>query len=138
MNGNGRVGILVDMPTALKKSLVRRVRERGSNMNDEANAILAKSYGHQYEPTGRRSHPSTRGGSVLLRVDPALKMALQLDALKSQPSNLSHQVLRILGAELQVEIALPRRNRSPFGGGSRDSQRSSVRGASARSHRGST
>lgn len=119
MTKDNRVGILVAMPTRIKKPLVRRVRERGTNLNDEASAILAAHYGHSFSPSGRRAHPSAKGGSVLLRVDADLKMDLQLDALQNPPSNLSYQVLRVLGREFNVEVAGPRVNRSPFGGGRR-------------------
>lgn len=113
-----RVGVFVLMPAEVKEPLVQRVRERNSNMNDEACAIIAAHYKVPFEPTGRVGHPSSEGGGVVLRLDPKVKLAAQYDALQSTPSNLSHQIVRVLAREFDVDVPGPQRNRSPFGGGS--------------------
>jgi len=118
MSSDSRVGILVSMPRNVKRALVKRVRSEGANLNDVAVSILSRAYGQPFSPIGRRTAPSAAGGPVLLRVDPELKLALQLDALRNPPANLSYQVLRVLAHDLKVEIGPPGRNRSPFGGGS--------------------
>jgi hypothetical protein len=116
---SGRVSVFVLMPSEVKEPLVQRVRERNSNMNDEACAIIAANYKLPFNPTGRVGHPSSREGGVVLRLDPAVKLAAQYDALGNPPANLSHQIVRVLAREFGVEVPGPQRHRSPFGGGPR-------------------
>lgn len=119
MSSDSRVAILVAMEGPMKAALVARVHANDSNLNDEAVSILAERLGLPFSPTGRRAHPSPRGGAVVLRMDKALKRRLQHRALESDRSNLAHTINSLLGEELNVKVAPAGRVRSPFGGGRR-------------------
>src|SRR5436190_22998238 len=114
------VTVLVQMPTALKRAVVRRVRSERSNANDVIVGTLAKRYRVPFTPTGRRGNPGASGGPVVLRMPRQLKRRLQIDALRHQPSNLSERVLTALADEFGIELNRPTRHRTPFGGGRQD------------------
>jgi hypothetical protein len=90
------VAVLVQMPAALKRAVVRRVRSEGSNANDVMVGALAKYYRVPFTPSGRRSAPGARGGPVVLRVPRLLKDRLTRDALEQERPNLSDRVLAVL------------------------------------------
>ena len=49
-----RTSVLVRMPPAIKRALVREVARRGSNLNDVAVELLAERHGVQFSGSGRR------------------------------------------------------------------------------------
>lgn len=111
--------VLVQMPAALKREVVRRVRATDSNANDVIVGALAKRYRVPFAPTGRRARPGAQAGPVVIRLPLALKRRLQIDALRHEPSNMSERVIAALADEFGVEVVLRTRHRSPFGGGGR-------------------
>lgn len=117
---NDVVAVMVHMPGALKRAVVRRVRSEGSNANDVMVGALAKHYRVPFAPSGRRGEPGGRSGPVVLRMPRRLKRRLQIDALRHEPSNLSERVVTRLAQELGVEVRRPTRHRTPFGGGPQD------------------
>ncbi len=64
------------MPPALKRRLADEVKGSGRSFNDVAVGHLAASVAVPFEPSGRPGGPTREGGSVLLRVPPALKERL--------------------------------------------------------------
>jgi myo-inositol-1-phosphate synthase len=71
-----RSDVLVRMPAALKRRLVREVEARGSNLNDLAVEILASRFAVPFQGSGRRAARPSSKGDVLLRMPPELKSKL--------------------------------------------------------------
>jgi myo-inositol-1-phosphate synthase len=73
-------GVLVRMPSTLKRRLAREVARRQGTLNDIAVELLADRYGVAFEPSGRKGSVPSDSGEVLLRVPPELKHRLDADA----------------------------------------------------------
>jgi myo-inositol-1-phosphate synthase len=71
-----RSDILVRMPAALKRRLVREVEVRGGNLNDVAVEILASRFAVPFHGSGRRAGRPRGKGDVLLRMPTELKEKL--------------------------------------------------------------
>jgi myo-inositol-1-phosphate synthase len=71
-----RSDVLVRMPAALKRRLVREVEARGSNLNDLAVEILASRFAVPFQGSGRRAGRPSSKGDVLLRMPAELKSKL--------------------------------------------------------------
>jgi hypothetical protein len=116
MNGDV-VAVLVQMPAALKRRIVKSVHAENSNANDVIVSALAKRYRVPFTPTGRRSNPGTGAGPVVVRMPRLLKRRLQIDALRHEPSNMTERVVSVLADEFGLDVDRPTRHRAPFGGG---------------------
>lgn len=69
----------------LKRALLRKVRQDGSNMNDVAVLILAAAVGFKYETNGRRSTgATTTSGDVVLYMPAKLHKKLKLRAVHDE------------------------------------------------------
>ncbi|MGH2920466.1 MAG: toxin-antitoxin system HicB family antitoxin, partial [Gaiellaceae bacterium] len=73
-------GVLVRMPSTLKRRLAREVARRHGTLNDIAVELLAERYRVAFEPSGRKGSVPSDSGEVLLRVPPELKQRLDADA----------------------------------------------------------
>jgi myo-inositol-1-phosphate synthase len=120
------------MPAPLKRLLVEETEAQGSNVNDVAVGILANRFGISYEGTGRRSPAAGASGVVLLRVPPALKRRLQLEAFE-RGSNTNDVILETLSERLGTPFESNRRRSVPFGGGRRKEAMASTNGHRPRS-----
>jgi myo-inositol-1-phosphate synthase len=97
------------MPAHLKGALVRETARRHSNVNDVAGSILAKSFGIDYTPSGRRRKVLAGSSPViLLRVSPELKDEIHAQASRSG-SNANDVILAALADGLGVPSARNRK-----------------------------
>ncbi len=78
--------VLVRMPAPLKRRLAREVGRRGATLNDVAVELLARRFGVEFEPSGRRGTVPGESPSVLLRVPPALRTRIQAEADERESS----------------------------------------------------
>jgi myo-inositol-1-phosphate synthase len=78
--------VLVRMPAPLKRRLAREVGRRGATLNDVAVELLARRFGVEFEPSGRRGTVPGESPSVLLRVPPALRARIQAEADERESS----------------------------------------------------
>lgn len=113
------MSVLIRVPPRLRNRLVGSVRREGSNLNDLIVGTLATRYAVPFDPSGRRSKATIPSGAVVVRMPAELKKKIQLDALDHYPSNLTERIVTALAEELEVNLNLQVRNRSPFGGGRR-------------------
>jgi myo-inositol-1-phosphate synthase len=120
------------MPAPLKRRLVHETEARGSNVNDVAVGILADRFGIAYHGTGRRSAAAGASGVVLLRLPPALKRRIQLEAFE-RGSNTNDVILQTLSERLGIPFESNRRRSVPFGGGRRKEAMASTNGHRQRS-----
>jgi myo-inositol-1-phosphate synthase len=120
------------MPAPLKRLLVEETEAQGSNLNDVAVGILANRFGIAYQGTGRRSGAAGASGVVLLRLPPALKRRLQLEAFE-RATNTNDVILETLGERLGTPLEANRRRSVPFGGGRRKEPMASTNGHRPRS-----
>src|SRR3989454_456163 len=120
------------MPSELKRRLVHEVEAQSSNLNDVAVADQAVRFGLPFAGSGRGSPAAAATGSVLLRLPPALKRRIQLEAFE-RASNTNDVILLALGERLGVPFQKNRRRSVPFGGGRRKEAMSSTNGQRSRS-----
>ncbi len=120
------------MPSELKRRLVHEVEAQSSNLNDVAVGILADRFGIPFAGTGRRSPAAGASGVVLLRLPPALKRRIQLEAFE-RASNTNDVILLALSERLGVPFQSNRRRSVPFGGGRRKEVMAATNGHKPRS-----
>jgi myo-inositol-1-phosphate synthase len=120
------------MPSELKRRLVHEVEAQSSNLNDIAVGILAGRFGIPFAGTGRRSPAAGASGVVLLRLPPALKRRIQLEAFE-RASNTNDVILLALSERLGVPFQSNRRRSVPFGGGRRKEVMAATNGHKPRS-----
>ena len=120
------------MPAQLKRRLVHETEARASNVNDVAVGILAGRFDMPYDGSGRRSPAAGASGVVLLRLPPALKRRIQLEAFE-RGSNTNDVILETLSERLGVPFESNRRRSVPFGGGRGKEPMASTNGHRARS-----
>jgi myo-inositol-1-phosphate synthase len=112
------------MPGSLKRALVREVARRESNLNDVAVALLARSFGVAFSPSGRRRKAIPgAAGAVVLRMPHELRRELKASARRRR-LNVNDLVLLTLSEALEVPFTSNRkdarmasRNGSPNGNG---------------------
>jgi myo-inositol-1-phosphate synthase len=111
-------GILVRMPSVLKRRLAREVARRESTLNDVAVELLAERFGVPFEPSGRRGRVPGETGVVLLRVPPELKRQLEATARERQTST-NNLIVESLSEQLDAshprKEAMEKRNGSQNG-----------------------
>src|SRR5437762_2235887 len=115
------------MPPQLKRRLVHETEARDSNVNDVAVGILADRFGVPFEGSGRRNPAAGASGVVLLRLPPALKRRIQLEAFE-RGSNTNDVILETLSERLGLPFESNRRRSVPFGGGRRKEPMASTNG----------
>jgi myo-inositol-1-phosphate synthase len=120
------------MPAELKRRLVHETDARTSNLNDIAVGILADRFGMPYDGSGRRSPAAGTSGVVLLRLPPALKRRIQLEAFE-RGSNTNDVILETLSERLGIPFESNRRRSVPFGGGRGKEPMASTNGRRSRS-----
>jgi myo-inositol-1-phosphate synthase len=103
-----RTEVLVRMPGELKKRLADEVAQRGSNLNDVAVEILARRFGIEFDPTGRRGSPRATGRDVLLRMPRILK-----DRLRQRASERKRTTNELIVETLSERLGVnsPRKER---------------------------
>jgi myo-inositol-1-phosphate synthase len=99
-------GILVRMPSALKRRLAREVARRESTLNDVAVELLAERFDVPFEPSGRRGRVPGETGVVLLRVPPELKRQLEA-AARDRATSTNNLIVESLSE--QLDVAPPRK-----------------------------
>jgi myo-inositol-1-phosphate synthase len=102
------------MPPALKRALAREVGRRGSTMNDVAVELLARRFGVEFRPSGRKGSIPGASGAVLLRLPAELKRALK-DAADTASSTTNRLVVETLADELQGKDRMAQTNGSKNG-----------------------
>jgi myo-inositol-1-phosphate synthase len=120
------------MPAELKRRLVHETEARASNLNDIAVGILADRFGMPYDGSGRRSPAAGTSGVVLLRLPPALKRRIQLEAFE-RGSNTNDVILETLSERLGIPFESNRGRSVPFGGGRGKEPMASTNGRRSRS-----
>jgi myo-inositol-1-phosphate synthase len=109
------------MPVAIKRSLVREVARRGSNLNDVAVSLLAERFGIPFSPSGRRRKviPGA-AGAVVLRMPPELRRELRA-AAERQHGNVNDLVLLTLSEALEIPFASNNRKDTQMASGTNGS-----------------
>jgi myo-inositol-1-phosphate synthase len=120
------------MPAQLKRRLVHETEARARNLNDIAVGILADRFGVPYDGSGRRSPAAGTSGVVLLRLPPALKRRIQLEAFE-RGTNTNDVILETLSERLGIPFESNRRRSVPFGGGRGKEPMASTNGHRSRS-----
>jgi hypothetical protein len=115
---DARRGVLIRLPLELKVAVLAEADQQGLGMNDVLVGAIASRYGMQYVPSLRRSRrPDPMKSAIVLRMDDALKLEVQFDALR-QRSNMTDTLVRLLAEAFSVDIDFtPPRRQTPFGGG---------------------
>jgi myo-inositol-1-phosphate synthase len=120
------------MPAPLKGRLIQAAETQDSNVNDVAVGMLADRFGVSYQGSGRRGGAAGSSGVVLLRLPPALKRRIQLEAFE-RGSNTNDVILETLSERLGLPFESNRRRSVPFGGGRRKEPMASTNGHRPRS-----
>jgi predicted HicB family RNase H-like nuclease len=118
VSNDDRISILIALPEELSCTVVRAAEQEQIGLNDLLHGVLARQFGVDFHPTGRRAKRPTAGKpAVLLRISPHLHRTLKSAAVAAH-TNTTDLVLRIWAAEFEptLAVAAPRR-RTPFGGG---------------------
>lgn len=112
-----RRSVLITVPKKMKRELVRRARARGVSLNDVIVGTLANAYGTRFEAIGRKTTAGTESRHIVVRMDAALKKAIQIDAVMNE-GNMQSTIMSVLATRLSIDATMrtPSR-RSPFGGG---------------------
>jgi myo-inositol-1-phosphate synthase len=120
------------MPAPLKGRLIQAAETQDSNVNDVAVGMLADRFGVSYQGSGRRGGAAGSSGVVLLRLPPALKRRIQLEAFE-RGRNTNDVILETLSERLGLPFESNRRRSVPFGGGRRKEPMASTNGHRPRS-----
>jgi myo-inositol-1-phosphate synthase len=120
------------MPAPLKGRLIQAAETQDSNLNDVAVGMLAARFGVTYQGSGRRGGAAGSSGVVLLRLPPALKRRIQLEAFE-RGRNTNDVILETLSERLGLPFESNRRRSVPFGGGRRKEPMASTNGHRPRS-----
>jgi myo-inositol-1-phosphate synthase len=99
-------GVLVRMPSRLKRRLAREVLRRGSSLNDIAVELLAARFGVAFQPSGRRGGAPGESPSVLLRVPPELRERIRATA-RERSTSTNAVIVATLADGLELDV--PRR-----------------------------
>ena len=94
-------GVLVRMPSPLKRRLAREVARRESTLNDVAVEILATRFDVRFEPSGRRGSAPSASPAVLLRLPPELKRRLQATA-RERATSVNSVIVESLSERLDA------------------------------------
>lgn len=91
--------IVRGIPAPLKRKIAKRVKQRGSNLNEVAVEVLARAFAVDYEPVGRKAPaPIGKYPNLVLDVPAELKERIAAEAFETDQT-IRNVVVRILADE---------------------------------------